>query len=210
MSNEDLAGKSGNITDRRIEKSIDSISKTIDTRNRSRAIIIADSKGRELQKQRAYNTHINIQYRSGAKIRNACLDSAVKRHLNDRTIRYPIALFWHGTCELTIKTKDGFKMPDNMNTHINALINTYRTYAEELLTINPRTTIIFLPCPYFDLNVFNLSRGKKLAQIDQNQLEQAVDRYNTEISSINGISTPKIWEDLLKYSKGKKQKVLKK
>ena len=51
--------------------------------------------------------------------------------------------------------------------------------------------------------------GNKLARIDQNDLEQIIDRYNSEISSINGIVTPKNWENVIKYSKEKKQKAMK-
>ena len=93
-------------------------------------------------KSKERTTH-TLTFNTGAKIQNTYLDSAVKRHLNYRNIRYPIALFWHGTCELTVKTKEGFKIPDNIYTQIDTLINTYRTYTDELWKINPRTTIIF-------------------------------------------------------------------
>ena len=83
-------------TDRRIQQVIDKIEKTIEIKNRQRVILIADSKGRELRKQRLRNTHINIQYQPGAKIGNVFLDAAINRHIN--TVFRPKILIWLGTC----------------------------------------------------------------------------------------------------------------
>ena len=56
------SAKEGNRTDRRIINEIEKLNASIAVKDRSRAILIADSKGRELRKQRNRNTHLNIQY----------------------------------------------------------------------------------------------------------------------------------------------------
>lgn len=193
-------------TDRRIQKGIEKLEKTITYKNRNRAIIVADSKGRELWKQRDSNTHVSITYQPGAKLRNAHLDATIKRHLNNRTIKNPIVLIWLGTCELTIKTRKGFTLQPNIGDYVNTLISEYQTYKDELLLINPNLTILFLECPYFKLHTFNLAKkyvNSKITFAEQKTLEKAIIAYNNSLISLNRISTPIISEDLVKYGKGK-------
>ena len=116
------SAKEGNRTDRRIINEIEKLNASIAVKDRSRAILIADSKGRELRKQRNPNMHFNIQYQPGAKLRNVFLDASVKRHITNRSIRNPIVLIWLGTCEFTVKTVNGYKIQDNIDTHIDRLI----------------------------------------------------------------------------------------
>ena len=200
-------------TDRRIAKGIDLIESKIATKDRRNAIIVADSKGRELKKQRVYNAHINIFYQPGAKLRNVHLDSYIKRHINNRTVRSPVVLIWLGTCELTIKTVSGYALINNLDEHVTQLIKSYETYKQELIAINPRTEIVFLPCPFFDLKTYNKSRQYKSIEttdLDQHELEQAIIKYNLELDNLNQITTPSICEDFTKFGKGRKHKTIQK
>lgn len=200
-------------TDRRILNSIDKLEKTVEYRNRSNAIIVADSKGRELIKQRNQNTHVKITYQPGAKLRNQHLDATIKRHLNNRLIVKPIVLIWLGTCELTTKTSSGFKLQPNIIDWVNTLIDSYQIYKEELLVINPRAIILYIECPYFHLQTFNLAKhytNSKVTKLEQEALEKAVITYNNALIVLNRVNTPLISEDLIKFGKGKGRKQKKK
>lgn len=192
----------GTRTDRRIQKTINKLEITIDYRNRSRVILIADSKGRELRKQRTANTHINIQYFPGAKISNVFLDAAIRRHIT--RVSDPIVLIWLGTCEISIKSNNGFILPANLDNHMHRLINSYHAYKQQLMMVNPTTTVIFLPCPYLELNTYNAKNGYTV-KINQEELERGIRMYNNEINAINSISTPAICEDIQKFGKGKRK-----
>lgn len=154
-------------TDRRIKRDQEKLEKIIVARNRSNVILIADSKGRELQKQRESHTHIQIQYHPGAKLRNTYLDSAIKCHLNNRMIHHPIVLIWLGNWELTTRSSSGFVLQPNVESYVHSLISSYQIYKTELRAINPRATIIFLECPYFELQTFNLKKGHRSSNISK-------------------------------------------
>ena len=129
MSNENTDNEViGNRTDRRIIKSIETLEKTIVHKNRYNAIIIADSKGRELKKQRESNTHVAVHFQGGAKLRNFHLDACIKGHLNNRLVINPIILIWLGTCELTRKGNNGFQLQPYIGSYVNNLINSYEIY----------------------------------------------------------------------------------
>lgn len=203
----------GTRTDRRIIKSIETLEKTITRKNRHNAIIIADSKGRELKKQRESNTHVAVHFQGGAKLRNFHLDACIKRHLNDRSVTKPIILIWLGTCELTKRGNNGFQLQPNITSYTNNLISSYQMYKNELLDINPRATVLFLECPYFHLQTFNLEKGHINSNIsisEQKSLERAIIHYNNSLITLNGISAPLISEDLVKYGKGKQRRRMQK
>lgn len=192
-------------TDRRIKRDIEKLTKSIEFRNRDNTIIVADSKGRELQKQRDRDTHVRIYYQPGAKLRNTYLDLTIKRHLN--TKYKPKVLIWLGTCELTAKSRNGFVLQPDVVNYVNTLILSYQAYKEELLAINSRATIIFLECPFFELQTFNIRKGhmtSNITKLEQETLKTAIYRYNTELIALNGISSPFISEDMIKFGKGKR------
>lgn len=213
MSDDKNEEESQTRTDRRISKGIDKLENEITVKDRRSAIIVADSKGRELRKQRVYNAHLNIFYQPGAKLRNVHLDLYIKRHLNNRTVRSPVVLIWLGSCELTIKTVNGYVLIGNLDAHVSRLILSYEAYKQELIAINPRSRIVFMPCPYFELKTYNKSRQFNsiiTTESDQRELEQAIQKYNHELTELNDISTPYICEDFTKYGKGRKHKSVQK
>ena len=79
-----------------------------------------------------------------------------------------------------------------------------------MVNINPRTTVLFLPCPYFELNAYNTARGYIAAETDKKELERIISRYNTKVFNINSVVTPSICEDFIKYGKGKGKPLKKK
>lgn len=169
-------------------------------------LLIADSKGCELKKQRELNTHVVVHFQGGAKLRDYHLDACIKSHLNDRSVIKPIILIWLGTCELTKKDNNGFQLQPNIGNYVYTLISSYQVYKNELLNINPRATILFLECPYFNLQTFNLEKGYSQSNInisDQKSLERAIIHYNNSLITLNSINTHLISEDLVRYGKGK-------
>ena len=80
--------KSGTKADRNIAKSIKKHVEEITYKNRNHAIIVGDSKCRELQKQRQHNSHVNIFYQPGAKLNNGHIDAYIRRHLEKYSVNH--------------------------------------------------------------------------------------------------------------------------
>lgn len=201
--------KTGTKLDRNIAKGIKKFTEEISYKNRNHAIIVGDSKCRELQKQRDHNSHVNIFYQPGAKLNNGHIDSYIRRHLTNVFNKPPIVLIWLGTCELTVKTRRGFDLVPNISDHVDTIIENYKLYKQQLEALKPSVRIIFLPCPYFNLDTFNVSRKYKTINITREQqlaLEHSIKKYNRELITLNNINTPVICEDLIRRGKGKTHK----
>ena len=104
--------------------------------------------------------------------------------------KYPVILFWFGTCSLTQKINGLFVVKDDLDNVVASVISLFKTIKAELLSLNHRAKIIFLECPYYSLSMFNSHRRSKFptnfVMIQQRQLVTAIDNLNTEIRIING------------------------
>ena len=66
---------------------------------------------------------------------------------------------------------------------------------------------------YFHLQTFNIEKNytnSNVSALEQNNLERAIVKYNNALIFLNGVNTPLISEDLIKFGKGKKRKLTKK
>ena len=73
--------------------------------NRS-AYLISDSKGRDLKflKEKKY---LKFFYKGGAEINNREIQQYARHQVTNRQNKYPVILFWFGTCTFTAKNSEG-------------------------------------------------------------------------------------------------------
>ena len=196
---------------KKLEKEIKKLEKKhVGVSNKNNLIIASDSKGRFLRNQMSFNTHLNIQYRSGAKVNNNQLKSIVFRKI--QSVQHPIVALWFGTCELTTKDGDFISLTTNIETKITDIITQYKELKREIITRNNRSKVIFLECPYFSLLEWNKHKNHPnpdLFSEQQKILEASIDKLNKEMQSINGnIRRTRISQDMVFSTKckGKSQK----
>ena len=184
--------------------------------NIDRAFLISDSKGKYLKASLNESTHINIYSVGGAKIEHPVQRSRVRTKA--RTEYKPIFLFWFGTCEITTifdHNNKYIKVIDKVAEKLTQLKEQYKVFQDIILTSNPRTTIIFLECPYYSIIDWNRNKGfidpilPSTFSQQQTMLEQTIDTYNNNIRLLNTTySSPIFSMDLThtyRYGKNKKK-----
>ena len=156
--------------------------------NRS-AYLISDSKGKDLQflKEKKY---LKFLYKGGAEITNSVIQQYARYQVTRSQNKYPVILFWFGTCSLTTKNSAGiFVIKNNLDQIVDQIIDNYKSTKKELLKLNHRAKIVFLECPYYSLSMYNEFRGKDLKKNyfgnQQALLNKAIDKHNSEIRELN-------------------------
>ena len=129
-------------------------------------------------------------YRGGAEITQKQIQSYARYIVTNKQNRFPVILFWFGTCSLTQKVRNLFVIKDDITQVVDNTIADYLQLKQELLRLNPRAKIIFLECPYYKLSMFNESRNKTFESnffIEQQKLLiEAIDYHNKRLQDING------------------------
>ena len=132
---------------------------------------------------------MKFYYRGGAEITNENIQSYAEHQILNRRNKYPVLLFWFGTCSFTEKINGLFVLKDNIEQIVDELINTYIETKQKLLKLNRRAKIIFLECPYYSLSMYNSYRKKHFKkdffQQQQSKLIKAIDSHNERIKIIN-------------------------
>lgn len=156
------------------------------------AFLISDSKGKDLKylKDRKY---VRFFYKGGSQITDSDIQSFAKFQVTKRSNRYPVILFWFGTCSLTHKNRDGlFVIKDDIDQAVKDTIFEYKAIKQRLLKLNHRAKVLFLECPYFSLSMFNQKRGKQFKinyfSEQQSKLTNAIDTHNQEIRILNDLN----------------------
>ena len=182
--------------------------------NRS-AYLISDSKGKDLKflKERKY---IKFLYKGGAEITNGEIQRYAKYQVSKKQNKYPVIIFWFGTCSLTTKNNDGlFVIKNDLDQVIRDTISHYKDTKNELLRLNHRAKVVFLECPYYSLSMYNESRGKVIKKDyfikQQGKLIEAIDKHNQEVRVLNSfkVKTPNFNNDFSTRTKRKKRGVRK-
>ena len=154
---------------------------------------------------------IRIFYKGGAEITDEKIQSYAKSQVLNKRNKYPVILFWFGTCSLTTKSNKLFVAKDNLEQVVEDIIKTYKDTKEKLLRLNRRAKICFLQCPYYSLAMFNNHRNKKFKtgffQLQQANLNKAVDLHNQRVREINSSNTPNFNNDFSTRSHRKGGKV---
>ena len=154
---------------------------------------------------------IRIFYKGGAEITDGKIQSYAKAQVLNKRNKYPVILFWFGTCSLTTKSNGLFVAKDDLEEVVKKVIQTYKDTKDKLLKLNHRAKIFFLQCPYYSLSMFNNHRKKKFQkgffQHQQGRLNSAVDLHNQLIREINcSCNTPNFNNDFSTRSHSKKGK----
>lgn len=209
MNNTRTKKKTNSIT-RHISKDIRLLRKTNYYRSHRSAFLISDSKGKDLQLVKEAK-RLKFYYRGGAEITNPNITSYARHILSNKRNRYPVILFWFGTCSLTHKVNNLFVLRDNITAVVDNVIADYIQLKQDLQKLNPRAKIIYLECPYYKLSMFNEHRKrifeKDLFITQQKQLIEAIDYHNKRIRDINGnVKTPNFNRDFTLRSNPKKRK----
>ena len=181
--------KKPNRITRKINKEILHLRRNKSFRSNRTAFLLSDSKGKDLKflKEKKY---VRFFYRGGKDITDSDIQRFAKFQVLRKQNKYPVLLFWFGTCSLTQKNTDGlFVIKDDLEQAIKDTISDYKELKEKLLKLNHRAKILFLECPYFSLSMFNEKRGKQFKNNyftqQQGQLLKAIDAHNYEIRLLN-------------------------
>ena len=121
--------------------------------------VISDSKGKDL-KFVPGRKYLSFYYKGGAEITNQQIQSYAKHQVTSKFNKYPIIVFWFGTCSFTEKVNGLFEIKDNLEKVVENTILAYKKTKQELKTLNPRAKVFFLECPFFSLSMFNEHKGK--------------------------------------------------
>ena len=181
--------KHPNRISRYIQKEILELKSTKFYKSNRSAFLISDSQGRDLQflKEKKY---LRFRYKGGADITNTEIQQYAKHQVTRTQNKYPVILFWFGTCAFTTKNSDGiFEIKNDLDEVVDITIANYRKTKNELLGLNKRAKIIFLECLYYSLSMYNEFRGKNLKRDyfseQQRKLVNAIDKHNYEIRLLN-------------------------
>lgn len=174
---------------RYIVKEIKELKKTKTFVSNRKGYVISDSKGKDLVHLKG-KKYVQFFYKGGADINNREIQAYAKHVILNKRNKYPVLLFWFGTCSLTKKTNGGlFEVKDNLNQVVEDTIISYRETKLNLLSINPRAKIIFLECPYYSLSMYNQHRQKTFEPNyfikQQRELVNAIDLHNELVRNLN-------------------------
>ena len=202
--------KKPNSITKKISRDIAFLQKTKNYRSCRTAFLLSDSKGKDL-KLIQEPKRMTFFYRGGAEITEPNIQSYARHIVSNRRNRYPVIIFWFGTCSLTHKVNNLFILKDNIKTVVDSTIADYIQIKQELLGLNQRAKIIFLECPYYKLSMFNEYRKKEFdINIFTNQqklLIEAIDYHNFKVREINGSTKiPNFNRDFTLRSNPKKRK----
>lgn len=174
------------------------------------AILVGDSKLRHLYFEMNSRTHINMTWRSGAKLDHDYLTLIVDRHIQ----RYakPTVLLWFGTCEFTEfsagnKKKKYIDLAPNFNGIIDVLITKYMAYKQRCIALKPNVKVVFIETPMYSLIEWNKKKGHPNPDRFRNNqliLEKAILDFNLLLKELNSpLLPPHINQDMFLYIKRK-------
>lgn len=171
-------------------------------------IVRGDSKARHFMAHVHNDPYINITYRPGAKIDNIFL----QHHTLHRVRRSykPIVVIWLGTCELTEKRGRFIRLTDNIENTLDSVRIAYASYKEQVLNANSDSTVIFLECPYINIEIWNRAKNHSspdMFRFQQAEMERTIDKLNLILRELNGeCRTPRLAQDFTHSLKKKKNK----
>ena len=199
MNNSNPKPQKGNRIARYISKEIRELKRTKQFRSNRKAFLISDSKSKDLKFLKG-EKYVRFYYKGGAEITDPDIQSYAAHQVTNRLNKYPVIIFWFGTCSLTEKQNGLFVIKNNLEEVIQDVISSYVTTKEYLLKLNPRAKVVFLDCPYTSLSMYNTARGKKfkknLFDNQQRELIKAIDLHNKELKLINKyMKTPNLNKD---------------
>lgn len=203
--------KKQNRISRNIRKQICKIKRTKTYRSYRKAFLVSDSKGKDLKFVKGQK-FIRFFYKGGAEITDNDIQSYAKHQVNSPLNKYPVLLFWFGTCSFTEKKDNLFVIKENLDQVIVDVIESYKYTKRNLLTQNPRAKICFLECPYYSLWIFNKHRGKEVHKTffieQQRELIRAIDTHNIQVRLLNKAEnkTPNFNKDFTTRSHRRKRK----
>lgn len=171
-------------------------------------ILRGDSKVRSFMGHVYKDPYMNIAYRPGAKIDNSFLQYHTLHRVR-RSFR-PIVVIWMGTCELTDKRGRFIRLVDNLEEKLDYIRTSYMNYKEQVLKANGESTVIFLECPYMNVEIWNRTKNHPSPDVfkfEQEDMETAVDKLNLIFKEINGeIRTPRLAQDFTDSHRKRKNK----
>ena len=185
--------KTPNRITRYISNEIRELKRTKTYVSNRKSFLISDSKGKDLLYLKG-KKYVNFFYRGGAEINNREIQAYAKHVVTNKRNKYPVLLFWFGTCSFTKKTGDGlFEVKENLEHIVKEVIESYRETKRKLLGLNPRAKIVFLHCPYYSLSMYNQYRKKDFVKDyfikQQRELVFAIDLHNELIKDLNKSKT---------------------
>ena len=191
MTNGNKTTRKSNRFTRYISKEIKLLKRTKTYVSNRSGFLISDSKSKDLHYLNC-RKYINFFYKGGTEIDNHEIQSYAKHICLNKRIKYPVLLFWFGTCSFTRKTNTGlFEVKDKLESVVDDVITSYRETKTKLKNLNPRAKLVFLECPYYSLSMFNLHRRKKFDKDyfikQQRQLINAIDYHNVQVRALNNI-----------------------
>lgn len=185
MSSSRADTKSPNRISRYLVKEIKHLKRTKTYVSNRKGFLISDSKSKDLKYLKG-KKYISFYYKGGADINNAEVQSYAKYVVLNKRVKYPVLIFWFGTCSFTQKANNGlFEIKDNLDSVVTEVITSYKDTRDKLLKLNPRAKIVFLECPYYSLANFNHFRRKNLKKNhfieQQRNLNSAIDSHNQQV-----------------------------
>ena len=177
-------------------------------RNTTRLVILrGDSKCRALLPHINFLNKIDLIFRGGAKITDDFLQQ--KTLIRISRAPNPVIILWFGTCELTVKRGKYIFIADNLEAKLNSVVQSYIAYKQQILSVNNRSKVIFMECPFQSIIIWNFLRKHPHPgsfKNDQRQLEDYIAKLNCKISEINGNQVvPHISQDLIFSIKKRKR-----
>ena len=174
---------------RYIVKEIQELKKSKTYVSNRKGLLISDSKSKDLLYLKG-KKYIQFFYKGGAEITNREIQAYAKHVILNKRNKYPVLVFWFGTCLLTFKSNSRlFEVKDNLNQVVENTITLYRETKINLLNINPRAKIICLECPYYSLSMYNQHRQKTFKSDyfnkQQRELVNAIDLHNELVRTLN-------------------------
>ena len=181
--------KTPNRISRSILKEIKVLKRTKTYIGNRKGFLISDSKSKDLKFVKG-RKHINFFYKGGAEINNTEIQSYARYVVLNKRIKYPVLIFWFGTCSFTAKSYSGlFEIKDDLETVVKGIISSYKETRDNLLELNHRAKIVFLECPYYSLASFNQFRKKSYTKDyfieQQRKLNTAIDSHNHQVRILN-------------------------
>lgn len=114
-------------------------------------------------------------------------------------------IIFFGTCELTNKNGRFITIPENLESRIEQVIDTYKHYKQRILDCNPDSTVIFLDCQYFSIIVWNFLKKHPCPGIfeqQQKRLEEGILIFNRKLKDLNSDrAVPRLALDFMYFIK---------
>lgn len=191
MPNTRTSKSTPNRISRNITKEIKELKRTKTYVGNRKGFLISDSKSKDLKFLKC-KKHINFFYKGGAEINNREIQSYARYVVLNKRIKYPVLIFWFGTCSFTEKSDSGlFEIKQDLETVVKGVLSSYKETRDSLLKLNHRAKIVFLECPYYSLATFNQFRNKNYKKDyfieQQRKLNSAIDSHNHQVRTLNSI-----------------------